>query len=261
MSLFPNILINSDDTTPNSTLNEGMNKNQQHHRTDFMKHKNLRDLNNDKRLSSDNTHVDQKIREKKVCRFYKKGTCKFGLKGNKCPFEHPKPCQKLIKYGNKSPQGCNAGTKCQNFHPRMCGSSIKNGTCYNKSCNFVHVKGTKRQSKQNEIPPPVPNTVNTEDKPEANQPNQASLKKDFLEIVHNFKREIICMLEEQVPKMILGVRDVPPPNQPPNPISYHNQVPKIQAIPHFPTFQTQQIHPPFTQHLMGMATNNFQTTH
>ena len=67
--------------------------------------------------------------EKGLCKFYKKGTCKFGRTG--CPYEHPKICRKLLVPGNKGPCGCQMGTKCQYFHPRMCSSSITNNLMTN----------------------------------------------------------------------------------------------------------------------------------
>ncbi len=34
-----------------------------------------------------------------VCSHYKKGTCRHGISGRGCRFQHPKPCQKLMNHG------------------------------------------------------------------------------------------------------------------------------------------------------------------
>lgn len=132
---------------------------------------NLNNSNNDHAQYPGSRSQTKSKTNDQICRFYIKGKCKYGLKGRDCQFIHPKPCTKLLKYGNKQPRGCNLGTKCQSFHPRMCSSSITRGECFNLDCKFTHVKGTKRhQKKQN----------NRNDEPQ-----------DFLAILDNFDTEII----------------------------------------------------------------------
>ncbi|KAK3890046.1 hypothetical protein Pcinc_005961 [Petrolisthes cinctipes] len=62
-----------------------------------------------------NTNVSRPI-----CRFYKRGVCKYGISGRGCKFDHPKPCQRLIQHGPRGNQGCKSGQKCQKYHPMLC---------------------------------------------------------------------------------------------------------------------------------------------
>ena len=74
-------------------------------------------------------------------RHYHNGNCKFGQKGEECPFDHPKPCRKLLQHGRRQPQGCNLGQRCENVHPKMCNSSASKGECFSQDCPLYHVKG------------------------------------------------------------------------------------------------------------------------
>ena len=96
-----------------------------------------------------------------VCPEYKKSNCPHGLrgnkliKGNKCKFAHPKPCQKYCGYGSKGEYGCKAGSNCPNFHPRLCRYSLSKKRCTNEYCKFVHLKGTARRAAQKVEPPNI----------------------------------------------------------------------------------------------------------
>ena len=89
-----------------------------------------------------------------ICPDYKKSNCPHGLRGNKlikgtrCKFSHPKPCQKYCGYGSKGEFGCKNGINCSNFHPRLCRYSLSKKLCINQSCKFVHLKGTARRAGQ-----------------------------------------------------------------------------------------------------------------
>lgn len=185
-------------------------------RTNFLKSKFQRELQNDATLSSDNTTTlssdntttkDKVSDETPVCNFYKKGKCKYGITGKDCRFKHPKICTKLLRHGNKSPKGCNAGTKCNMFHPRMCSSSIRKGECFNTNCTFTHVKGTKRD-------PVLKNHTNT----------QQSL--DFLKILDNFRTEMISMITTN-----LNVRNIQQPSQTVHQKYPHQFHPRLQDYP------------------------------
>ena len=98
----------------------------------------------------DDTKDDEKTNngtevQVKTCRFYQTGTCKHGISGKECQFDHPKMCEKLLKYGTKQPQGCNLGKRCSKFHPKMCPTSISKLECFDNKCKLRHVKGTKRK--------------------------------------------------------------------------------------------------------------------
>jgi len=196
--------------TPTVLLHDAPSKNQGDvylGRTEFMKKKFQRDLENNATFMSENT-TSQSLKDKEApqsskdgetfhqktnetfhqkadgcanCRFYMKGKCKHGIRGKNCQYNHPKACTKLMKYGNKASKGCSAGSKCADFHPRMCSSSIKTGTCFNNMCPFAHVKGTKR-------------------KPDVSKDNPSNMHQssDFLKVLDNFRLQIISFINESL---------------------------------------------------------------
>lgn len=204
-------------------------------RTEFMRNKFQREIENNIILTSENiteknlqnkdlsksSDSSQKNENKElICTFYKKGKCKHGIKGNGCKYKHPKACPKLMKHGNKNPKGCNAGTKCPDFHPRMCSSSIRTNQCFNDNCTFVHVKGTKRK-------PPQQRNINS-----SNTPQQL----DFQKLLDNFRTEILSLIRDEM-------------KQPPQLPNHQNNQPRF--------------HPPILpQPLMQSKNLNFnQTSH
>ena len=103
--------------------------------------------------SNDNPMPQAASNSKKICRFFQKNTCRHGITGKGCKFYHPKPCNKLLKHGTRTPHGCTLGkNKCENFHPKMCPSSLSKGECITTNCRLQHVRGTKfpmKESPQN----------------------------------------------------------------------------------------------------------------
>ena len=87
----------------------------------------------------ENEKPDEEIKNKvpMICRFFKNGTCKYGLKGRDCRFDHPKPCKKFIQHGTRQPRGCNLGKKCKLFHPKMCFDSLRKGECFFETCRYT----------------------------------------------------------------------------------------------------------------------------
>jgi hypothetical protein len=88
-----------------------------------------------------------------ICRFYMRGSCKFGFFGKgkagqgRCPFSHPKPCKKLMDNG-AGEGGCTKGRDCEAAHPRMCHQSLTSRSCINikdggRCSAGYHVHGTK----------------------------------------------------------------------------------------------------------------------
>ena len=97
--------------------------------------------------SDANKSKSKSLAKTKICSFYQKGNCRFGLSGKKggiCKFAHPKACAKLLKHGTHPTLGCNKGKYCEKYHPKMCFDSIKTKKCGDSSCKFVHVKGTNK---------------------------------------------------------------------------------------------------------------------
>lgn len=82
---------------------------------------------------------------KKICRYYRKGGCKYGIKGEGCSYSHPKSCPKLFRHGLDKKLGFTMGSKCTYFHPTICRNSIRSLKCFNENCRFPHIKGTIRK--------------------------------------------------------------------------------------------------------------------
>ncbi|KAK3879806.1 hypothetical protein Pcinc_007111 [Petrolisthes cinctipes] len=90
-----------------------------------------------------------------VCRFYKKGICKYGRKGKNCPFSHPKVCANFRNHGHDEKNGCRDGYRYKDFHPSMCKYSLKFKVYTSKDCKYPHVTGTKKsygQQQQQSLP-------------------------------------------------------------------------------------------------------------
>ena len=79
-----------------------------------------------------------------TCKFFAKGSCKHGAKGENCEYKHPEVCQKFIQFGTRQPRGCNLAKACSRFHPRMCINSLRSSKCLDQQCRLRHTKGTAR---------------------------------------------------------------------------------------------------------------------
>jgi hypothetical protein len=136
-------------------------------------------------------------KDKRICPFYRKGTCRHGSSGKDCPGEHPRPCKKLLKHGTKGPYGCTLGReKCASFHPKMCPKSITKGECYNDDCKLRHVSGTKRHRQD---------AINTKDHPTKEGRSQVgkneitgSAPNSFLEALSLLKEEMLQAMESKL---------------------------------------------------------------
>ena len=89
-------------------------------------------------------------KEHPICWFYKQNKCKFGISGKGCDFNHPKICQRLLSHGTGSQKGCIKDGMCKFFHPPMCKNSLNKRLCTNLSCEYMHIKGTKRSESQSQ---------------------------------------------------------------------------------------------------------------
>lgn len=87
--------------------------------------------------------------ERPVCKYYVRGTCKHGVSGKNCYYQHPKPCHKLLTHGPVGQHGCTRGRNCKFFHPKLCRNSIRHQECLVGNCKFPHIKGTKRRRNEN----------------------------------------------------------------------------------------------------------------
>lgn len=90
-----------------------------------------------------------------VCKFYKKGTCKYGLSGNsggKCKFSHPKLCHKYANYGRFGEHGCK-NHNCSKWHPKICYTGVSTGVCSKPHCRYFHGSGITRAPRHSDAPP------------------------------------------------------------------------------------------------------------
>ena len=181
----------------------------------------------------------------KICRFYKRGNCKYGRKGEECPFDHPLACRKLLSHGNKGPRGCTLGSNCDKYHPRMCAASITKGECFNNHCNFTHVKGTKRSSPtQNQPAADFGNPLLDR----STSQNHAHPQNNFLELLHNFREDIMNIINTKLRQTQLA---------PPHPPFQQHTPDQIQ-----PVIQNQ--HPVFplnNQFYMKPSFNSYPVPH
>ena len=174
---------------------------------------------------------DDKMHQKKICSFYRKGNCKHGLRGNGCNYHHPPMCKKFINHGTRNPKGCNLGKNCENFHPKICSSSLTKSECFTHDCKFRHIKGTKRKKSQE---PRKPNG-NSDSKKENhnNEHNDAH----FLDVIRCLKEEIIQQMETRIASIS-------------NQIQLNNQTrlitPQQPIIPPSYQKQNQMTQPPYT---------------
>ena len=108
--------------------------------------------NNSKKLKAeedDSRKLDPKTNERKeeVCKYYRRGQCKFGFSGLKknkdgetCGWSHPKVCEKLFRYGFHPVKGCKGKEAgCEDFHPKVCGNSFK-GKCEDECQSGFHLR-------------------------------------------------------------------------------------------------------------------------
>ena len=136
-----------------------------------------------------------------ICRFYRKGTCRYGMSGTGCPKQHPKACRKLTQHGNRGPRGCN-GENCNSFHPKMCPQSLRAGQCLTLDCKLRHVAGTRRTTTHSRTTTGTHSwSQNHERRPQQTQ-NSSSREDVFLELLNNMKNEIMelkmSMLSQQI---------------------------------------------------------------
>ena len=151
------------------------------------------------KTAEDGDHKEDRSKgsdQQKVCRYYQRGTCRYGISGKRCPDAHPKPCNKLLKHGNKGPLGCTLGkSNCAKFHPKMCASSLSKGVCLTTNCTLRHVSGTKMPLKDSSDQQTNGRTKQHEKpahrKAPAEKVFQGTTPADFLELFRLLKGEIM----------------------------------------------------------------------
>ena len=79
---------------------------------------------------------------KKVCPFYRKGTCGTAVQALAARMTINKPVKRLLQHGNRVPHGCELGrANCDNYHPRTCATSMSKGIYFNVDCKLNNVAG------------------------------------------------------------------------------------------------------------------------
>ena len=197
-----------------------------------------------------NTQNENELLQKSstMCRYFQKSSCRHGIKGENCKFSHPPLCKKYLQHGTRNPRGCNLGKACQHFHPQMCMSSLRKGECFNQTCKFRHVKGTKRI--QNKYTPRANNTEQGNNLVTPN-PTTTNQQPHFLEVIRLLKAEIMSSIDSKLAAVLSQMQ----PNQttllhsPKPPLIHHPQqyhIPNYQQVQHQ---QTPQPLPMIQQHL------------
>ena len=169
----------------------------------------------------------------KICKFFRTHSCKHGISGKGCLFNHPKICNKFTQHGSRQPRGCNLGKACPYYHPKMCIDSLRKSECFNEHCRFNHVKGTARKPvvNQNKTSPPQKSSEIQQN----NTPNQ-----NFLQLIQVLKSDMdtqIKSLTAQIQQM-MSIQQMQRQHVPtPTPLMPLNPVP-MQHLPYYNPMQT-----------------------
>ena len=89
-----------------------------------------------------------------VCEAFKRQACPHGRKGDQlvegkpCPKNHPPVCGRYISHGRTRKVGCAKGADCPRYHPPICRGSEMKRQCYDKDCDRIHLKFTRRTPMQ-----------------------------------------------------------------------------------------------------------------
>ena len=88
--------------------------------------------------------VEPQASTPEICRKYTAGTCRYGIRGEKCKYSHPEACRALLRYGQWKPQGCKKGEECEWFHP-ICREALTKDFCTRGDrCRYQHPKSWQR---------------------------------------------------------------------------------------------------------------------
>jgi len=151
---------------------------------------------------------NKQIPANQMCKFYKKGKCRYG---KECRNEHPKFCKKFIKHGSMkfSPQGCDG--KCEKPHPDACRDSLRTKECNREKCRFYHIKGTntKKTGAQGNIIKESyrdKEAKSARDETKEEKPEQETKQVVFLEMEKSMIQKMEQMLNQQMESFINMIR-------------------------------------------------------
>ena len=109
-------------------------------------------------VEKNSSHVSNVMKNsEKLCRFYKRGQCKYGKSGKTkdqngkiCVFSHPPTCKKFELFGYKE-GGCK-DKKCSKIHLSLCNSFMKNENCsYGEQCKFFRPRKLKNNTQDKKV--------------------------------------------------------------------------------------------------------------
>ena len=159
----------------------------------------------------------------KICRYFRRGTCKHGLRGAECRYQHPRMCRKYIEHGTRQPNGCTLGIKCKQFHPLMCLDSMRKSECFDENCSFHHIKGTRRQptlvkNNHQECLSPHPTSQKSRvTGPQTQNPSMDTTTPEkenqtghFLEVIRLMKAEILSQMNHQIASLTAQIQSIQP---------------------------------------------------
>ena len=188
-----------------------------------------------------------------TCKFFLKTSCKTGLKGRNCKYDHLPICNKLLRNGIKGPYGCKQGKDCPYYHPHMCRESLRSKTCSREYCKYYHVQGTVKTG-ENEV------FQQYEESSQAYNSNPATSPKEpsdsFLGMFKQLQQQVMSIQNQ------LGALAQPKPLQQRIPAPPAQQVQQPTSTPHQPQIVYQYLPPTAQkQSQQPLQSNPIQTTY
>jgi hypothetical protein len=149
---------------------------------------------------------NRQIPTNQMCKFYKKGKCRYG---KECRNEHPKFCKKFIKHGSLkfSLQGCDG--KCEKPHPDACRDSLRTKVCNREKCRFYHIKGTnakKAEAQGNKTKESYRDKEAKVASDKTKEEKQVTKQVVFLEMEKSMIQKMEQMLNQQMESFINMIR-------------------------------------------------------
>ena len=165
-----------------------------------------------------------------ICKYYGRGICKYGQKGEGCHYSHPKKCIKFMRFAREESRGCR-DKSCTYYHPSLCRLNETGRLCTREKCKFFHRKAAatkfskqrtpkKPTQNQGQVPRPYreaargalpsssfPPVVERMDNPSARPENYHAGETE------NYSQKDFRLLQEQMTRMekqlryLLDVRD------------------------------------------------------
>ena len=172
---------------------------------------------------------EARTHKKRTCKFYKWGSCRYGINGEGCKFDHPELCKKFTQHGTRQPRGCNKGKECKYLHPQMCMNSLRSGKCATPRCRYRHIKGTKIVDNQSTTTATRTSTAADQtstatthkkhttpaDTPAAQSAEQQPINQSdhFLEVFRLLKAELLQEMNHMITKQLTEQVQLLPRNQ------------------------------------------------